>query len=144
MANRTAVIIRNANIPGIGWRRGTLIKSKNGRYRDGYMLYNGAEHHAPQGTYQVRHYVGTKAVYTTVGNDLDAALATLERKTATLQKEAAELTLGIAPPTPPKQDDRKTLAELAAAYIAKKKSPSQDLTGASIHIYEMTLNAFVT
>jgi hypothetical protein len=44
MANRTASLIRNANLPGIGWRRGTLIQSKNGRIKDGFMLYNGVEY----------------------------------------------------------------------------------------------------
>jgi integrase len=141
MANRTVTLIRNANIPGLGWRRGTLIKSKNGRYKDGYMLFNGTEYHTPQGTYQVRHYDGAKAKYTSVGNDLDAALTFLEKKEAMMQREAANKKLGIAEPTP--IPDRKTLAELAAAYITKKRSPSLDLTKASIHIYERTLTGFV-
>lgn len=140
MANRTATLVRNANLPGIGWRRGTLIQSKNGRIKDGYMLYNGVEHPAPQGTYQVRHYVGTKAVYVTVGNNLDAAQVMLERLTATRAKEAAELTLGI---TTPKPEERKMLAEQAAAYIAKKLSPSQNLSRTSTRLYQTTLTAFV-
>ena len=141
MANRTATLIRNANIPGIGWRRGTLIKSKNGRYKHGCMMYNGTEYDAPNGTYQVRHYIGDKAKYTTVGNDLDAALSFLEKKEATIQRESAHKTLGILEPTP--VEDRKTLMELAFAYITKKKSPSLDLTKASIHVYAVTLTAFV-
>ena len=143
MANKVATLIRNANLPGIGWRRGTLIKSKNGRIKPDAMLYNGVEYAAPQGTYQIRHYVGSKAVYVTLDNDLGAALVTLERLNATRAKEAAEATLGIAPAPTPKQDDRKTLAELAAAYIAKKKSPSQGLSRTSTRLYETTLNAFV-
>ena len=83
MDNRPASLIRNAHNPGIGWRRGTLIQSKNGRIKDGIMLYNGVEYPAPQGTYQVRHYIGSKAVYVTVGNDLDAAQVMLERLNAT-------------------------------------------------------------
>src|ERR1035437_444721 len=97
MANKVATLIRNANLPGIGWRRGTLIKSKNGRIKPDAMLYNGVEYAAPQGTYQIRHYVGSKAVYVTLDNALGAALVTLERLNATRAKEAAEATLGIAP-----------------------------------------------
>jgi hypothetical protein len=97
MANRTATLVRNANLPGIGWRRGTLIQSKNGRIKPDAMLYKGVEYPAPQGTYQIRSYQGTKAVYVTVGNDFDAALVMLEGLNATRQKEAAEITLGIAP-----------------------------------------------
>jgi hypothetical protein len=97
MANKVATLVRNANLEGVGWRRGTLIQSKNGRIKDGFMLYNGVEYPAPNGTYQIRHYVGSKAAYVTVGNDLDAALVMLERLNATRAKEAAEITLGIAP-----------------------------------------------
>ena len=143
MANRTATLIRNANLPGIGWRRGTLIQSKNGRIKPDAMLYNGGEYPAPQGTYQIRTYQGTKAVYVTVGNDLDAAMAMLERLNATRDKAAGETILGIAPAPKPEPETRKTLAELAAAYIAKKKSPSQGLSRTSTHLYETTLNTFV-
>jgi len=141
MANRTSSLVLNANIPGIGWRRGKLIKAKNGRYKPGYMLYNGQKFEVPNGTYQIRHYVGSKAVYTVVGNDLDAAESMLLKLNATRQKEAAEITLGIAPA--PKMEERKTLVQLAGEYIEKKKSPSQGLSRASIHLYEATLNAFV-
>ena len=140
MANKVATLVRNANLEGVGWRRGTLIQSKNGRIKDGYMLYNGVEHPAPQGTYQVRHYVGTKAVYVTVGNNLDAAQVMLERLTAARAKEAAELTLGITTARP---EERKMLAEQAAAYIAKKLSPSQNLSRTSTRLYQTTLTAFV-
>ena len=33
MANKAASLIRYAKLEGIGWRRGNLIKAKNGRYR---------------------------------------------------------------------------------------------------------------
>jgi integrase len=143
MANKVATLVRNANLEGVGWRRGTLIQSKNGRIKDGFMLYNGVEYPAPNGTYQIRHYVGSKAAYVTVGNDLDAALVMLERLNATRAKEAAEITLGIAP-APMPEEDRKTVAVLASDYIAKKKSPSQGLTRTSTRLYENTLNAFVS
>lgn len=117
MANRTASLIRYANLEGIGWRRGTLIKAKNGRYRPGYMLYDGSEYAAQNGVYQIRSYSGKKAVFVSVGDDLDAALQMLERLTATRQKAAAEATLGIAPA--PKPEDRKTISQYKETYLIK-------------------------
>ncbi|MGA2167519.1 MAG: hypothetical protein ABSG62_04865 [Terracidiphilus sp.] len=143
MANRVATLVRNANLPGIGWRRGTLIKSKNGRFKPGYMVYNGQEYAAPNGTYQVRTYEGTKVKYTSVGDDLEAAQAILEKLNATRQMEAAKTILGIAVPEPDEKEQRKTLAELVQKYIDKKKSPSHGLGYASIHLYEATLNSFL-
>lgn len=52
--------MRNAALPGIGWRKGTLIQSKNGRIKPDAMLYNGVEYAAPQGTYQIRTYLGPR------------------------------------------------------------------------------------
>jgi hypothetical protein len=38
MANRKATLIRCAQVPGLGWRRGNLIKTKNGRIKSDYMF----------------------------------------------------------------------------------------------------------
>jgi integrase len=138
MANRTASLIRNANLPGIGWRRGTLIQSKNGRIKDGFMLYNGVEYPAPQGTYQVRHYIGSKAVYVTVGNDLNAAQVMLERLNATRAKEAAEITLGIAP-APKPEEDRKAIEELKLAFLKKRTAGASKSNTA---LYTITVESF--
>ena len=141
MANRTATLVRNANLPGIGWRRGNLIKSRNGRFKPGWMVYNGQEVEALQGVFQIRTYEGDRVKYTSVGDDLDAAQAMLEKLNATRQMEVAKAILGIAGPEPEKK--RNTLAELVQKYIDKKKSPSQGLGYASIHLYEATLNGFL-
>ena len=143
MANRVATLIQNANLPGIGWRRGNLIKSKNGRFKPGYMLYSGQEYAAPNGTYQIRTFEGTKVKYTPVGDDLEVALSILEKLNATRQMNAAKTILGIVVPEPEEKEERKTLAELVQKYINKKKSPSQGLGYASIHLYEATLNSFL-
>jgi hypothetical protein len=138
MANKVTTLIRNANLPGIGWRRGTLIQSKNGRIKPDAMLYNGIEYSAPQGTYQIRYYRGAKVVYVTVGNDLNAALAMLERLNATRQKEAAEITLGIAPAIPmPKKV--MTIEELKVAFLKKRTA---GVSNANAALYMATLFSF--
>jgi len=142
MANRTATLIRYAKLPNLGWRRGTLVKAKNGQFKPGVMIYSGTEHDATNGCYQIRIYKGRTAIHVSVGDDLAAAQVLLTKHNATRAKEAAEAMLGIAP-APKTQEDRKTISELAAAYVAKKKSPSQGLSRTSTHLYETTLNAFV-
>jgi integrase/recombinase XerD len=142
MANRTSTLVLNANLPGVGWRRGTLVKSRNGRYKPNVLLYNGREFEVTNGVYQIRRYVGSKAQYVSVGTDLDAAESMLLRLEATRLKEQAERTLGIAP-APKEAEERKTLVQLVNEYIDKKKSPSLGLTRSSIHLYETTLRTFV-
>ena len=86
-ANRTASLVRYAKVDGFGWLRGSLIQSKNGRVKDGYMLVNAVEHHAPDGQYQIRSYEGSKAKYTSVGNDLEKAQSLLQRYLNTREHE---------------------------------------------------------
>jgi hypothetical protein len=52
MANRIATLIRYAKLPELGWRRGTLVKAKNGQYKPGVMVYNKQELDANNGVYQ--------------------------------------------------------------------------------------------
>jgi hypothetical protein len=122
LANCAATLIRNANLPGIGWRRGNLIKARNGRIKPGVMHYNGQEYAAPNGTCQIRSYDGAKAIYTTVGDDLDKAEATLARLLEKMEFYTLNAKFGIKTPEP--EAEKKTLAQCASEYIAKKKSPS--------------------
>ena len=46
MANRTATLVRNAKLPVVGWRRGLLVTSKNGRVKPEYMMRNGLDIYA--------------------------------------------------------------------------------------------------
>lgn len=118
MANRVAKLVRNANLDGIGWRRGTLVKSKNGRFKPGYMLYSGQEYAAPNGTYQIRHYGSDgKAVYTTVGDDLDLAEAILSQMKDKLQLDHLNTKLGIKLAEPEKL--KKTLAQCRETFLVK-------------------------
>jgi hypothetical protein len=58
VANRKASLIRCAKIPGQGWRRGILIKTKNGRIKPDHMMYKGEQIYCPQGKYEIRYYEG--------------------------------------------------------------------------------------
>jgi integrase len=138
----TASLVRYAKMDGLGWRRGSIISSKNGRVKPDAMLYAGKEYRIPADSgYQVRHYQGGKAVYVTVGSDHDAAQSMLARFNASRQHEAAEAVLGIIEPKP--QDAPRTLADQLDAYLTQKKSPSLNLSVTSIHLYTTTLAAFV-
>lgn len=137
---KAAALIRNVNIPNVGWRRGTIIKAKNGKYKPNAIWYDGKEFEVEGGVYQVRHYLGGLAKYVSVGNDLETAFDLFEKFQASRQLESAEKKLGIKQPMP--EEKQKTLAELVAAFVEAKKSPSQGLTYASKHLYEATLTAF--
>jgi integrase/recombinase XerD len=141
MANRTATLIRYAKLPNVGWRRGTLVKAKNGQFKPGFMIYNGQEFEASQGVYQSRTYNGKTAIHVSVGNDLAAAQVMLKKHIAVREKAENEAILGIPPE--PKPEERTTLADLASAYIADKLSPSQGLSRTSTRLYENTLKSFV-
>jgi hypothetical protein len=56
MANRKATLIRYAKVTGRDWRRGPLVKAKNGRIRPDYMLFMGKEVYCPLGKYEIRYY----------------------------------------------------------------------------------------
>lgn len=140
--NRAASLVRYGKIESLGWRRGHIVTSKNGRVKSDAMIFAGKEYPiSASSNYQIRHYNGNSPVYVTVGSDYDIALSTLARFTASRQLEAANAALGIITPKP--AETPKTLAEQLAEYLAKKKSPSLDLSATSIHLYTTTLTTFV-
>lgn len=141
--NIRASIVVYARLPELGWRRGSLITARNGRTKPDAMLYAGVEYPTPNPTFQIRTYDGSKAKYTTIGNDLDAAQAVLKKYTASRQLEAANETLGIVTPEAKPEEKPKTLAERVTEYIEKKKSPSLNLSQTSIRHYQDSLPAFV-
>ncbi|MGA2607416.1 MAG: site-specific integrase [Terriglobia bacterium] len=125
MANRKASLIRCAKIPGQGWRRGILIKTKNGRIKPDFMTYKGQQLYCPQGKYEIRFYKGSKAIQKPVGKDLDAALATFALFEKKLQYDALQEDLGIKMPEP-SNADRKTISKLRDGYIEKYAHGSVD------------------
>ena len=93
--NRAASLVRYAKIENLGWRRGSVVSSKNGRVKPDAIIYAGKEYRIPATShYQIRHYSGNKAVHVTIGSDYDAALSTLAKFTASRQLEASQAALG--------------------------------------------------
>ena len=125
MANRKASLIRCAKIPGQGWRRGILVKTKNGRIKPDYMIHKGEQVYCPQGKYEIRFYKGSQTIQKPVGSDLDAALAAFALFEKKLQYEALQEDLGITMPKLSKEE-RKTLSELRDGYIEKYAHGSAD------------------
>jgi len=143
--NLKASLVRYARVEGKGWRRGSIITSRNGRVKNDFMRIGGREYSIdPASPYQVRYYEGSKACYVTVGPDYEAAQAMLAKHVASRQLEAAHETLGIVRAEPEKPTGApRTIAELVEDYIAKKKSPSLNLSRTSIRHYEDALHRFV-
>jgi hypothetical protein len=85
-------------IDGLGWRRGTIITSKNGRVKEVFMLYNGQEHSTFNAIYQIRTYEGSNATYTPLkGADFEQAKAILDRLNETKTYQASVAKFGIIP-----------------------------------------------
>jgi integrase len=81
------------------------------------MLYKGREFPALNGSYQIRHYFGDKAVYTTVGDDLDRAEAALSQMQDKLQLDHLNAKLGVKLPEADKP--KKTLAQYKETFLVK-------------------------
>lgn len=113
--NLKASLVRYARIEGKGWRRGSILTSRNGRVKNDVLVIGGREYSIdPASPYQVRYYDGSKACYVTVGSDYEAARAMLEKHIASRQLDAARETLGIVTPEPNRPAEApKRLAELA-------------------------------
>ena len=133
MANRKATLIYYGNVLNVGWRRGPLVQSKNGKIKPGWLRYQGGDHQCTTGVYQIRHYVGSKVKHTPVGSDLDAAQTALTVFEKKLQYDALKQDLGIEMPDANKLE-RKTLAQLRKTYIEKYAHGSPDT------IYNHTFN----
>ena len=141
MANTKATLVRYGKTTN-GWKRGTLIAAKNGRTKPDAMIVSGVEVSIPADSqYQIRYYDGAKVKYQSVGTDYEAAKTTLEKYTASRQRESADEALGIIKPEVAEAE--KTLEVLLDEFLAAKKSPSLDLSTDSIHLYTSTLPEFV-
>jgi hypothetical protein len=126
----------------LGWRRGTPAQHKNGRHNTAAMIYKGVDYTiSADSHYQIRHYVGTKTVFTPAGKDYEVAAVLRVKCEASRTLEASQKALGIH--IPEETDTPKTLAEEVAAYITKKKSPLLKLSKDSVYLYENTLTCFV-
>lgn len=138
-SNAKAALIRYAKVDGLGWRRGTIITSKNGRVKQDALRIAEKEYPiSPDSIYQVRHYVGSKVQYTSVGSDYEVAQKTLQRYLDTQQHRALEVKLGIKLDAP--AEAVKTLSQLREGFVAKYAHGSADTE----YAYRYISTEFVT
>jgi hypothetical protein len=63
-----------------GWRRLPVAFGRNGKIRPQYALVDGVPVHFPGSYYALRHFEGSKTVWTTVGENATDALAARDRE----------------------------------------------------------------
>jgi integrase len=135
-----ASLVLYASLPNLGWRRGSIVEP-------GVLLYNGQQYRVPNPTYQIRTYLGRKAVYSSIGNDYHKAQAMLERtqnfrELDATQNRATELNRKLGHEVIP-TEKRTTLAEYAKRFMDGKKAPSKKLSGDAIYLYDVTITEFI-
>lgn len=131
----SATMVRYANLPGMGWRRGTAVKN-----RPGVMVFKGQGIEAQNGVYQIRICRNGKTEYTSIENDLAKAEALFTRYQLTAHRDLINSKLNHE--VVPEVKHKPTLAELAADYVRDKKV--LDLSKESIRLYERTLTGFLS
>lgn len=133
----SASLLRYAALPGLGWRRGTLVQAKNGRIKPNALLYGGVEYtvQPDNGVFQIRQYENRKSTYTNCGTDVEQALARL----AQLQAKATLLTsrrkLGMT-----NERTQQLLTDLLSPFIEKYAHGSTD----TVYAYRYTATSFVS
>lgn len=131
-----ASLLRYANIPGVGWRRGTLVQAKNGRIKPNALLYGGVEYtvEPDNGVFQIRQYKNGKSTYTNCGSDVDAALARLAQLQAKANLLTAQRKLGMG-----NERTQQLLTNLLLPFIEKYAHGSED----TVYAYRYTATSFV-
>jgi integrase len=108
------LMIRYKDAPG-KWRRSPAARGSNGRVRPGYALVHGKSMPVQNGTYDLRHTVNRKTVYTPAGKRAavaDAKRVQLENTKSIVAQAAGNPDIEIV-----EKVDRATLQETASAYI---------------------------
>jgi len=113
--NRTISLIRYARVDGKGWRRGSVVLTKQGRIKPDVMIYGGSEIPCPDGRYQIVKHNGTKKIYTDLGNDPADALAQFKAAESKQSVRVAASRAGIELV----EDDstRKTIRQYAGSFL---------------------------
>jgi integrase len=135
MAN-SASLLRYAALPGLGWRRGTLVQAKNGRVKPNALLYGGVEYtvEPDNGVFQIRHYENGKNAYTNCGTDVEQALARLAQLQAKATLLTAQRKLGMT-----NERTQQLLTDLLSPFIEKYAHGSED----TVYAYRYTATSFV-
>jgi integrase len=119
--NSTLSLVRYAKLEN-GWRRGKIVKQANGKIKHPFMLVGGKETDAPQGTYQIIQYDGSRPVYTDLGNDPMDAMSRFKAEEKKAEKrvdaikaaEKAGLKIELEQPA---DEKAKTLTSLATDFL---------------------------
>jgi hypothetical protein len=97
------------------WRRSPAARSANGRVKPGHALVNGVAIQVENPTYDLRHTVDRKTVYTPAGKrgaEADARRVKLENTKSIIAQAVGNPDVEVIEKT-----DRATLKDTAAAYI---------------------------
>jgi integrase len=135
MAN-SASLLRYAAIPGLGWRRGTLVQAKNGRIKPNALLYGGVEYTVEpyNGVFQIRQYENAKSTYTNCGTDVEQALARLAQLQAKSNLLTTQRKLGMT-----NERTQQLLTDLLSPFIEKYAHGSTD----TVYAYRYTAPSFI-
>lgn len=109
-----ASLVYYGKVPDVGWVRGTLVYSKNGKLRPRTLRYNGQEHRCSSGRFQLRFMDNDKVVYKNVGTDSDSAQSALNQYLAKAQFEALGKELGFL-----KAAVQRPLSEYKVTFLEK-------------------------
>ena len=113
-AKAITLMIRYKDAAG-KWRRSTAARGANGRVKPGHALVNGKAIQVENGTYDLRHTVDRRTVYTPVGNkavEADARRVRLENTKSVVAQAAKNPDIEVI-----EKPDRASLKDTAAAYI---------------------------
>jgi integrase len=108
------LMIRYKDDAGI-WRRSPAARGANGRVKPGHALVNGEAIPVENGTYDLRHTVDRKTVYSPAGKR--GAVADAKRTQLEITKSIVAQAAGNPDIEVVEKTDRATLKDTAAAYI---------------------------
>lgn len=106
-----------------GWRRMPIAFGRNGKIRPQHALVDGAPVHFPGSYYALRHFEGSKTIWTTVGESATDALAAREREQHLRQAKKLAVKAGVT--VVEKDDVSHTLASPKEEVVAEAGGPGQ-------------------
>jgi hypothetical protein len=94
MSNQTVTLLLVAKTEK-GWPRLPVAFGRNGKIRPQYALVDGVPVHVPGSYYALRHFEGSKTVWTTVGENATDALAARDREQHLRQAKKLAVKAGV-------------------------------------------------
>src|SRR5579884_131878 len=132
MANRTVRLYKKVKT-GSGWRRYPVVIGANGRIKSDTVVIGGEEYRIPGGRYELRHFEGSKTVWTPLRGGATEALAAWKTAQAKANAKAEAEAAGVAVIP----DDKRTSLQDArdryiAAALARGAEESAEVYGRAI------------